>query len=248
VLGEKALGAKAYALMAIFDNLTLNTTVHVVPAAAQAAHVEMRLRGRLSGARILAPFLLVMLTACVATAIWTGYSSEGAANDYPTRGFASLNTAAATIQNLYLRGDTPPAARDLLSSNTPFLERWAGVRVDPRFPVLFACGAALILLTGVARLRFSWFPLHPLPLVLLGSWLMSRYCFSFFLGWLIKAAIIKVGGGRLFERTKPFFVGMVTGLAVIYSFWIVANIATFRCNNFTFERNWLLVFKDMFSS
>ena len=247
VLGEKALGAKAYALMAILDNLTLNTTVHMVPAAAQAAHVEMRLRGRLSGAGLLAPFVVVMLIACVATAIWAGYSSEGSSNDYPARGFASINAAATSIQNLYLQGGPPPSARELLARDTPILERWQAVRLDPRFPLLFACGAAMILFTGFARLRFAWFPLHPLPLVLLGSWLMSRYFFSFFLGWMIKVIILKIGGGRLFERTKPFFTGAVTGLAVIYTFWIVTNMVMFRFNNFTSDGTWMLVFRDIFS-
>jgi hypothetical protein len=247
-LGEKAIGAKAFALMAIFNNLTLNTTVYASSAAINAAHVEARSRGRISGGRILIPFLAIMVVALIATAMWIGYSSEGAANDYPSRNFKTINETASSIQNQYLQGDNPPAMRELLSKNTPFKERWAAVRVDPRFPPMFACGAALILLTGFARLRFSWFPLHPLPLVLLGSWLMSRYFFSFFLGWLIKVAIIKIGGGRLFERTKPFFVGVVTGLAFIYAFWIVANIVIFRANNFTFEPEWALIFKDMFSS
>jgi hypothetical protein len=225
VLGEKALGAKALALLSVFNNLTLNTTVFIPPAAANAAHIEARLTGRLASAKILIPFLVIMLTACAATAIWLGYSSEGDANDYPTRGFAAINTAAASVQNLYLRGDTPPAARDLLANNTPFRERWAAVRVDPRFPPLFAVGAALVLLAGFARLRFSWF-----------------------IGWLIKAAILKIGGGRLFEKTRPFFVGVLTGLAFIFSFWIITNIVIFRNNNFTFERDWSLIFKDMFSS
>jgi hypothetical protein len=246
-LGEKAIGAKALALLAIFDNLTLNTTVYVPSAAINAAHVEARTRGRVSGGRLLIPFLAVMIVALVATALWIGYSSEGAANDYPSREFETINAAAVSIQNLYLQGDNPPAVGALLSRDTPFLERWAAVRVDPRFPPLFACGAALILFTGFARLRFAWFPLHPLPLVLLGSWLMSRYYFSFLLGWLIKVAILKIGGGRLFERTKPFFVGVVTGLAFIYACWIVADIFIFRANNFTFEPDWSLIFRDMFS-
>ncbi len=248
VLGEKALGAKAYALFAIFNSLTMNTTVFIPPAVANAAHIESRLTGRLASARILTPFLAIMLTACVATAIWMGYSSEGDANDYPTRGLATVNTAATTINNLYLRGDNPPALRDLMANNAPFRERWAAVRVDPRFPPLFAAGAALVLLTGLARLRFPWFPLHPLPLVLLGSWVMSRYCFSFFLGWLIKAAILKIGGGRLFEKTRPFFVGVLTGLAVIFTFWVGINIVLFRNNHFSAEAEWSIIFRDLFSS
>lgn len=247
-IGEKAIGAKAFALLAIFNNLTINTTVYVSSAAINAAHVETRARGRFSGGRILFPFLTIMVVALVATAMWIGYSSEGAANDYPSRDFKTIGDVANSIQNRYLQGENPPSMRDLFSKDTPLGERWAAVRVDPRFPAMFLCGAALVLVTGFARLRFAWFPFHPLPLVLLGSWLMSRYCFSFFLGWLIKVAIIKIGGGRLFERTKPFFVGVVTGLAFIYACWIVVNIFIFRANNFTFEPEWGLIFKDMFSS
>jgi uncharacterized membrane protein YGL010W len=97
-------------------------------------------------------------------------------------------------------------------------------------------------------LRFPRFPLHPLPLVLLGSWLMSRFWFSFMLGWLIKGAIIKIGGGRLFEHLRPFFVGTIIGLCVIYTFWILMNIVTYCSNGFTFQLEWPLLFRDMFSS
>lgn len=248
VLGEKALGAKALALLTLQNHATLNTTVFIPPMAANAAHVETRLTGRPTPLRLLLPLAAILTVAFTATAIWIGYSSEGAVNDYPIRSFGTINTTAATIQNRYLQGNAAPDLRTLFSRNLPLRERWASVRVDPRFPPLFAFGAAMILLTGFARLRFAWFPLHPLPLVLIGSWIMSRYYFSFLVGWLIKSAILKIGGGRLFEKTRPFFVGVLIGLAFIFSLWVVVNTIVFRHHNFTMELQWTLPLRDMFST
>lgn len=252
LLGEKTLGAKAYALLSIFGSVTTPARSNVFlipPMVANAAHVEVRVSRRLATPAIIVPFLGVVLASSVAVAIWMDYSSEGSANDYPFAGFDAINQAATRIGNTFQdKADAPQALRAGLAANRPFLERWAAIRVDPRFPPMFALGAALVLVTGAARLRFPRFPLHPLPLVLLGSWLMSRYWFSFLLGWLIKKAILKVGGGRLFEKTRPFFVGAVTGLALVYSGWILANVAIYWRHNFTFQSDWLIFFRDMFSN
>jgi hypothetical protein len=250
-VGERTLGARAYALLAIFNSVTTplkGTLLLLTPAAANAAHVESRLTGRLASLKVIAPFVLAFLAGAAALSIWLGYSTEGAANDYPVRHTSEVMQAANSIHAMFLQGEHPPGIEALLSENRPFAERWSSVRLTPRFPAFFACGAVLVLLTGAARLRFPRFPLHPLPLVLVGTWLMSRYWFSFFLGWVIKKAILKIGGGRLFERTRPFFVGVLVGLVTVFTFWVIVDVAAFWSNNFTFDAKWSSVFRDMFSN
>ena len=43
---------------------------------------------------------------------------------------------------------------------------------------------------------------------------------SIFLAWSAKAIILKIGGARLYHRSRPFFVGMLVGygLAVFLSY------------------------------
>jgi hypothetical protein len=88
----------------------------------------------------------------------------------------------------------------------------------------FALGIILIGGCAVLRLRYTWWPFHPLPLLFFGSWAMSRLFFSFLLGWLIKVAILRVGGGKVFARLKPLFIGIVCGQIATGGFWLLVNV------------------------
>ncbi len=74
---------------------------------------------------------------------------------------------------------------------------------------LAAMGIALGLAFG--RLRFTWWPLHPMAFVFLGGWPACFHWFSFLLAWLIKVAVTKYGGARLYERLKPLMIGLIAG-------------------------------------
>jgi hypothetical protein len=54
---------------------------------------------------------------------------------------------------------------------------------------------------------------------------MSQFYVSIFLGWLIKLAIVKIGGGSFYERSKPLFIGGIFGCVMGAGLWIaVASI------------------------
>jgi len=79
------------------------------------------------------------------------------------------------------------------------------------------------------RLRFTWWPLHPLPFLLLNTWCLSRMNFSFFIGWAIKVALLKVGGGKVFTRSKAFFIGVIVGQIVMAGLWVTVSAIYFLC-------------------
>ncbi len=61
------------------------------------------------------------------------------------------------------------------------------------------------------RHRFAWWPLHPIGLtcpVVMGT---VGHFGAFFFTWLIKVILLKIGGHLLYERGKPFFIGLVVG-------------------------------------
>lgn len=73
------------------------------------------------------------------------------------------------------------------------------------------CGLTLALLCYVGRLRTTWWPLHP---VLFLTWATEppwRLSGSFLIGWLIKSAVVKYGGSRLYQALKPLFFGLIAG-------------------------------------
>ncbi len=72
------------------------------------------------------------------------------------------------------------------------------------------------------RLRFPRSPFHPLGFVMTMSYGYA-YWGSYFLIWLIKGLILRLGGVRLYHRLAPIFVGLVMGqifaLAIVWQIW-----------------------------
>jgi len=74
-------------------------------------------------------------------------------------------------------------------------------------------GVGMVLLVGISvlRLRYSWWPLHPVLILTMGSGALGKFCFSFLLGWLLKVAIAKFGGTSKYEQFKPMLIGIIVG-------------------------------------
>jgi hypothetical protein len=253
-IGETALGAKAYSLLAIFQSILLPSNVTMLPlapAVMNAVRVEETVTGRSRSVSLAGPFVLVALAVTLALFIWIGYSTQGESNDYPTRtGTTEVMRAASSITaSLAASGDSSASAVNrILHTDIGFRNRLASIQPAEGFIPFFTIGCTMVLLTGLARLRFPRFPLQPLPLVLVGSWIMSRFWVCFLIGWLIKTSLLKIGGTRLFEKNRPFFVGIFCGQALIFTFWIVVDLVLYRKNNYTFDRKWLTIFDSIYSS
>ncbi len=76
-------------------------------------------------------------------------------------------------------------------------------------------GAAAMTLLMACHYRFPWWPVHPMGLpVAVCSYPMTIYVFSIFLAWLAKTIVLWMGGSSLYERVRPFFIGMILGFFV----------------------------------
>lgn len=72
-------------------------------------------------------------------------------------------------------------------------------------------GFVLVLLFTVARLRYTWWPLHPLMFALWATNHVKHFAGAFLLGWFVKMAVTKYGGSHLYGRLKPLMVGLIAG-------------------------------------
>ena len=89
-----------------------------------------------------------------------------------------------------------------------------------------AVGAgAMVLLTVLHRL-FFWWPFHPLGFLAQGGWNMGAMWFSFFLAWVVKTAVLRLGGGRAYKSTRHFFIGMIVGVLVTGGLWLLIDSMT----------------------
>jgi hypothetical protein len=95
-------------------------------------------------------------------------------------------------------------------------------------------GGGFMTLLMMARHRVLWWPLHPIGYPISMVWLMDQLWFSIFLAWLFKLLIIKYGGPNIYQRARPFFLGLITGQFVIAGFWLVIDWATGMTDNVVF--------------
>ena len=69
-------------------------------------------------------------------------------------------------------------------------------------------------------------PLHPLGFVVSASIISSQAWFSIFIGSVVKAAVLKYGGIKLYHTVRPMFLGFILGQISCAAFWLVVDILT----------------------
>jgi hypothetical protein len=88
----------------------------------------------------------------------------------------------------------------------------------------FSIGAVLSTSLSVLRLRYDWWPIHPIGFLIVYTIGMRFIWFSVILGWLCKAMIVRFGGARLFREGRSFFMGLIIGEAAAIAFWLVTSL------------------------
>lgn len=86
-------------------------------------------------------------------------------------------------------------------------------------------GFAGSMLLGWLRLRYMWFPLHPLAYAIGNSWGVAQLWVPLLIGSMVKSAMLKFGGLPTYRRSLPFFFGLILGEIVIGSLWTIVGIA-----------------------
>jgi len=82
-----------------------------------------------------------------------------------------------------------------------------------------AAGAAVALTLGLLRMRFWWWPFHPVGYLAANSWGMHWFYSAFFLGWIAKSAVTRYGGLRAYRRTMPIAIGLIAGELMSEAVW-----------------------------
>jgi hypothetical protein len=70
-------------------------------------------------------------------------------------------------------------------------------------------GILIATVLQVLCLMIPQWPLHPIGLVMVGTWYIGQAWASIFLGWCLKTAVIKYGGAKAYNIAKPFFLGLI---------------------------------------
>ena len=61
------------------------------------------------------------------------------------------------------------------------------------------------------RIRFAWWPLHPLAYAVSGSWEMNLLWLPLMVAWITKSLLLRYGGMKTYLASLPFFYGLILG-------------------------------------
>ena len=210
-LGTAAVGPRDLLIMALASSAILLAPGWApMPFMVQALKlVDLARVGTLATARRAVLLVLILVPVAVACTLYWSYDRGAplsnwpvAANEYPGRDFVT-NT-----QRL--------AGQDALELATT-LHGWARLQhLQPDGPrvLAFFTMAGLALLCGWCSLRLTWWPLHPVMFLFLGSFHGQWISVSLLLGCLLKVGVIRYGGVSLYNHLKPLMIGLVAGAVV----------------------------------
>ena len=77
---------------------------------------------------------------------------------------------------------------------------------------------------SIMRVRFLWWPLHPVGYAVSGRWGIGRIFFPLVIASTIKWMTLRFSGLRGYRRSVPFFVGLIMGDFVMGSIWATIGL------------------------
>ncbi len=122
-----------------------------------------------------------------------------------------------------IRGESVPFGNQLYRK----LWQWLAVPggADYRAMAFVAAGALFTVLLNQGKLTYPWWPLYPVGFALQGGWMMRHIWFALLVVWLAKTALLRYGGGNIYRRAAPLFMGLALGEFTMASIWSLYGIA-----------------------
>jgi hypothetical protein len=195
-LGVSAFSPATMTAFALSYSLIANGRGLFMPAVVQAVHMGHKASGdsgrlekrKIAGAIAIA--FIVGIVASVSYTLYLGYE-HGAYNFrvYPFSG-GNLEAFGHTIRKI----------------ENPFGPQWQRMGMA-------GIGAMFLSVLMTVRYIFPAFPIHPIGFVFPFTYLTRFAATSFFVAWVAKVVILKLGGVSLYRRAQPFFLGLAVGYA-----------------------------------
>ncbi len=82
---------------------------------------------------------------------------------------------------------------------------------DPGKIGVWVFGGMVAAVIQILQSRFSWWPLHPLGVMLMSSGYVRLYVLDIFLVWMAKLLVLRFGGISLYRQVKPCCYGLIVG-------------------------------------
>ncbi|MCE5278035.1 MAG: DUF6785 family protein [Planctomycetaceae bacterium] len=213
-MGFEALGAQGLVILCLLSAVLLyDPKIALMPMAAVAMRLGDRLDlrpARLSRWMIVAG--LLSLAVAVPATIYMEYTVAAGRHYF----WAQYQMPSFTFERLgaLISRDAPPAAEAGTLS-------WGKIAAEAAFYKPALAGLALVTVCSWLRLRFPWWPLHPVVFIIWGTDTICQFAPSFLLGWAIKEVVTRVGGAGGYQRYKPVFIGLIAGEILAALIWMI---------------------------
>jgi hypothetical protein len=86
-------------------------------------------------------------------------------------------------------------------------------------------GFIFAMFLGLMRLKFIWWPFHPLGYVIgINGASLDHYWLVMMLTFIVKYIAFKYGGARGYRKILPFFLGLLLGDVVSGCYWSILSV------------------------
>lgn len=175
----------------VINGLKISDATGIKPSRAAVAQ---------AGAYVLA------LALAIPAVLWASYNFGTGGSGTPAEWAAvPFNQAERAVTQLNVTGQLQQ-----VNSYSPW-QRLMHINPGSRFLWSVGVGVGLVILIGSLRLRWPWWPLHPIVLLGFGAWTMGKFGASFLLGWLIKTLVTRLGGPRAYQQGRNLMMGVIAG-------------------------------------
>jgi len=224
LFGIAALGPKTIVIVGLICVvLTIDPRESLMPFLLNGLKVcdDNRVRPGRVGVTAGATYVVALLVAIIIV-FWASYNHGAPQRD----GWAFKNVPAFTFDAANNATAQLKYSGDLTRSQEyGAWQRVGNINPAPGFLSAVGIGLALVFVTGFLRLRYTWWPLHPVIFLVWGTYPMANFSHSFLLGWLIKTVITRFGGGKAHRRAAPLMIGVIAGDLVGGLLWMIHGAA-----------------------
>ena len=151
--------------------------------------------------------LVVGLAVSIPVTLYIKYDLGSATGD----GWSTITVPRVAFDNAVMAQRKLQTQGVIVDESGSFLSRLGYTAPNPVCVWMMIAGFVLVIAFTAARLRFEWWPLHPLMFVVWASTPLRLMGVSYLLGWGIKSLITRYGGSHTYNRIKPLMLGLIAG-------------------------------------
>lgn len=209
LLGARACGPQQLMLMMMVSTiLFIDPREALMPFLANAQKtLELRRVGLGRPAFWSVIALLIGLAVAVPVTLYIKYDMGSATGD----SWSTITVPKVPFDNAVMIRRKLANQGMVIDETIPFWRRLGEISPNPVCVAMTLAGLVLVIGCTTARLRFKWWPLHPLMFVTWASTPLRWMGVSYLLGWAVKSIIAKYGGSNTYNRLKPLMIGLIAG-------------------------------------